>query len=163
MTNALTIVTTETTVEAEAPATHTKPKFAIPNVAALTDDALRAAIKKSGKATPQRLGKAKDRKALIKLARDLALWDYRGDVVPAAQKAKYGKAQTCGDSVAELLRQTDFDWLTAVANANDIRIDRWAHCNYGQTVMNLGNVLRGKIRRGEYVVIGTTEWNIENA
>lgn len=146
----------ETQPQTTAPAA---PKMAIPNVASLTDAQLRAALKRNGVQVGNRTG----RPALIRAAKDAGLWDYRGDVVPASYKRKYGKAQTCGDSVAQHLVQRDIVYLTDVAEANGIDIKRWAHCQYGQVVMNLGNVLRGMIKRGDYVVIGTDEWNPENA
>lgn len=147
-------------VETQAEATTaTASKMAIPNIASLTDTQLRAALKRNGVVVGSRTG----RPALIKAAKDAGLWNYRGDVVPASYKRKYGKAQTCGDSVAQHLVQRDIHWLTDVAEANGIDIGRWAHCQYGQKVMNLGNVLRGMIKRGDYVVIGVEEWNPENA
>ena len=151
-------VETQATVAAAA-ATR---KQAIPNVAALSDDALRAALKKHG-VSAQKVGAAKTRANLIRLARDAKLWDYRGDVVPAKYKAKYGATQNCGDTVAAHLTGESVDFLHDVAEANGIDFARWSHCNRGQLTMNLGNVLRGKIKRGEYVIVGTTEWNPENA
>jgi hypothetical protein len=146
--------------------TATRTGREIPNIARLTDAQLRAALIRHG----LRPKKDASRAALIQAARNAKLWDYKGDVVPAHYKAKYGKAQNCGDSVsAEMVRPNGMSmeehlrFLADVADANGVDFARWDHCNYGQKVMNLGNVLRGKIKRGDYVIVGVTEWNEENA
>ena len=50
---------------------------------------------------------------------------------------KYGRSGTCSDGVA---------------------MASWAHLNAGQRRMLLGNVLRGRIRRGGTVHIGEQEF-----
>lgn len=60
---------------------------------------------------------------------------------------------SCGDGVAKALVGLGPDELAKIAKENDIS-DRWsgwmkAGLNPGQLRMNLGNVLRGIIRRGE--------------
>lgn len=117
----------------------------------------------------------KNRKALIKLAREHG-WGYHGNVVDPAKKAQYGASQSCGDKVADVMARVcrtinedgsdyiDMDKMWKVAKQNGLTLDRWLHCNIGQIRMNLGNVLRGKVRRGEYVVVGDLkvdgrEWN----
>ena len=70
---------------------------------------------------------------------------------------KYGKAANCGDDVAECLKAAvdAGTKLEDVAEANGIEW-RWAHLNKGMQRMNLGNVLRGIVGRGEQqVVIGS--------
>ena len=130
--------------------------------------------KTTGQPVPENV--AGNRRALIKLARELG-WGWKGNVVNTAKKAEYGAAQTCGDDVAEVMSRVcrkinsetntdyiDIDELKAVAKANGIDWLRWAHLNIGQFRMNLGNVLRGKVRKGEPVVIGNPKtegkaWN----
>lgn len=139
--------------------------LAIKNVAKLTDDALRAALIKHG---VEVLDDA-DRFKMIQLASEHNLWKYLGNVVPPEYKARYGATQRCGDEVSEALHSNtrntnggvDLELVREIQHANGINPERWAHCNPGQQVMNTGNVLRGKIKRGEYVVIGVYEWNEE--
>lgn len=147
-------------------------KQPIPNIAKLTTVALLAALAANG-ADYQHASEDEDgeptpytRDEAIQSAKDAGLWDYSGNVVPLHYKQKYGAAQNCGDAVStHLVRPAGMDqdvhlaFLADVADANEILFSRWDHCNYGQKVMNLGNVLRGKIKRGEYVIVGTTEWN----
>ena len=156
--------TTNTAVAVVEAAT-SAPRMAIPNIAALSDDALRAALRKNGRA-PGLLGREK----LSAMAKEAQLWDYKGDVVPGHYKKKYGKTQNCGDALAVLMvrpanmeQEHHLAFLADVADANGIKFERWAHCNYGQKVMNLGNVLRGMVKRGDYVIVGVTEFNAENA
>lgn len=131
----------------------------ITNVAALSDAALRTKLR----ALHVDVSDDATRTDLIRAARDANVWDYRGDVVPAHYKAKYGSAQNCGDDIAKHLVGTEVEFLQDVAEANGIDWNRWAHCNRGQKGMNLGNVLRGRIKRGEYVIVGVTEWNPDAA
>lgn len=107
--------------------------------------------------------------------------DERGSIVPARYKERYGKEQNCGDEMASVLSDyvnheeqvaTDDKGgtktvkcvsITAcqeVAEANDLidRFTAWANLNPGQIRMNLGNVLRGRIKRGEAVTVGEREW-----
>jgi len=79
---------------------------------------------------------------------------FPGSVVPLAAKARYkAHGGTCGDAMAEAFRGCDQTEWAAVASANGIDFSRWSHLNNGQQRMNLGNVLRGKLRRGEQVDI----------
>lgn len=89
-----------------------------------------------------------------------------GSVVPSHYRAKYGTAQHCGDELADVLAEQtrgangcDLEALVLVQKQNGIEADRWSALNPGQRRMNLSNVLRGKIRRGEHVVIGDVHWN----
>ncbi len=103
-----------------------------------------------------------------------------GNVVPASYKAKYGKAQNCGDAMAsvltdavtrevktttpggkqKLVARVDLEALARVAKANGIegRLAKWAGLNSGMQRMNLGNVLRGMLKRGEAVTVGKRTW-----
>ena len=88
-------------------------------------------------------------------------------VVPSKYKPKYGKAGSVNDEIANALRDLvhmkdgiDLAALTKEAKANGIDLaERWPGKNIGMLRMNLGNVLRGKVKRGEYVVIGDTKFN----
>lgn len=43
--------------------------------------------------------------------------------------------------------------LASLAKENGIDLSRWSHLNVGQQRMNLGNVLRARIRNGEKVTV----------
>lgn len=87
--------------------------------------------------------------------------DLRRSIVPPKYKAKYGKKEHCGDelgyAVSEIVRdgkgQIVMEALAALATENGLSLDRWAHLNPGQQSMNLRNVLRGRVKRGEAVVV----------
>lgn len=51
--------------------------------------------------------------------------------------------------------------LVEVCEANDVDLSRWAGKNMGMVRMNVGNVLRGKLRRGGTVVIGLDHFAIK--
>lgn len=75
-----------------------------------------------------------------------------GGVVPPEFRKEYAAhGGNNGDDIAALLKDAD---LGAVATANGIDLNRWAGKNHGMVRMNLGNVLRGMVRRGEKVTIG---------
>ena len=80
---------------------------------------------------------------------------------------KYGRSGTCCDDIATALShfltddetgKTDPDKVASVANDNNVSVSKWAHLNAGQRRMLLGNVLRGKVRRGGTVRIGDQEF-----
>lgn len=111
-------------------------------------------------------------KALRKLALEHGWGWHVGNVVNSTKKAEYGAAQHCDDPMANAFAafvrsinpETHDDFLDIaklkeVAKANGISMDRWLHCNIGQQRMNLGNVLRGKMRRGFEVTVGDKTWN----
>lgn len=141
---------------------------AIRNVAKSDPAYLRQSLALVGVEASNRLGKGK----LVAMVREQG-WGAKGNVVNKAKKQEYGAAQTCGDDVAEVLARTvrtptedggdylDIEKVREVAKANGISIDRWMHLNIGMIRMNLGNVLRGKVKRGEPVVVGSESWNTE--
>ena len=106
---------------------------------AVLEDALRTEAKRAGAA----LAKPRNR-----------------SVVPDKYKVRYGKAGNCGDAFALALAEAaptegnQAEALRELATLNGVDFSRWDHCNIGQRRMNLGNVLRGKFRRGEPVRIG---------
>lgn len=96
-----------------------------------------------------------------------------GSIVPNKYRIKYGVTQRCGDDVAETLSgyvtlpragKKDIDGgldrarLREVANANSLgaKLDDYEarELNGGLLRMNISNILRGMVRRGEKVVIG---------
>lgn len=93
-----------------------------------------------------------------------------GSIVPQKYREIYGAAQNCGDAMAlaltNFVTNADGDLilenLTQVAIDNDIeyRLAKWVNkgLNGGLLRMNTGNVLRGKLRRGEAVAVGTQMW-----
>ena len=79
-------------------------------------------------------------------------------VIPANYKRAYGTAGNCGDQVVAAMAtaQEAGTTLEAIANENGVDFGRWAHLNPGMQRMNLGNVLRGVVRRQvNQVTIGT--------
>jgi len=80
---------------------------------------------------------------------------------------KYGRSGTCSDDIATALStyltdnetgKTDPDKVQNVAEVNNVPVSNWSHLNAGQRRMLLGNVLRGKLRRGGIVRIGEQEF-----
>lgn len=59
----------------------------------------------------------------------------------------------CGDVLASSMAGLDNDGIAKVARENKVDADKWSKLNFGQIRMNLGNVLRGMIRRGEKVTV----------
>ena len=128
-----------------------------------SNEDIRAALKESG--IPTNENTARD--VLIGLCEQNNLWTQeKASVVPDSYKARYGADQNCGDDVAERLKGYDPHEISA---DNNIDADaKWGTgrllegkkpLNNGMIRMNLGNVLRGRIKRGEYVIIGTKEYN----
>jgi hypothetical protein len=91
----------------------------------------------------------------------------KGSVIPDGYRHQYGVDQNCGDHIAARLREkairivgkqeyADLDVLAEIASQNGIadRFDGWMAkgLNNGMVRMNLGNVLRGKARRGEEIL-----------
>ena len=114
-----------------------------------------------------KVAKKATRVTVVRLAEKAGIWSvHAGSVVPDSYKIAYGKDQNCGDDIAELLQGED---VASVASANGIDAeDKWgegrrahgkAPLNPGMVRMNLGNVLRGRVKRGEYVVVGIKEYN----
>lgn len=147
---------TEATVEATVEATQVaKARPAIRNIASLSDAALRTALVKLGVEVPEEA----TRNDMIRMAKEGGFHDYSGNIVPAKFKAIYRQnGGNNGDTLAVAMKDAEFQDLRKAAEANGIDIHRWDHCNAGQVRMNLSNVLRGMIRRGEYVVVGQYEW-----
>ena len=99
-----------------------------------------------------------------------------GSVVPEKYREIYGAEQNCGDEVALVLTdyvmtlegsedgepRLNFDALREVATANGsyLLLQKWEDrgLNNGLLRMNMSNVLRGRIRRGEQVQIGARTW-----
>lgn len=76
---------------------------------------------------------------------------------------KYGRSGTCSDDIAQALSifltdpetgKTDIDRIKQVSEDNKIAVSKWIKLNAGHRRMLIGNVLRGKIRRGGTVTIG---------
>lgn len=89
----------------------------------------------------------------------------KGSIVPDEYRYRYGVDQNCGDDVALRLKaattngagETDMTAVAEIAARNGLadRFDGWVArgLNNGQLRMNLGNMLRGKARKGEEVAI----------
>ena len=89
-------------------------------------------------------------------------------IVPPKYKVKYKEfGGTCGDDMATVLKnavkgdgnRVDVTALETVMVENGLDSDKWGTQNVGQRRMNLGNVLRARIKRGEFVQVGTEKWN----
>tara|TARA_R100000149_G_C5732904_1_gene50769 strand:+ start:49 stop:378 length:330 start_codon:yes stop_codon:yes gene_type:complete len=85
------------------------------------------------------------------------------DIIEKQFFDKYGRSGSCGDEISTVLSEflrdehtgkTNMKRLNQVADDNGIDLKRWSHLNMGHLRMNLGNVLRGKIRSGAKVIIG---------
>lgn len=89
----------------------------------------------------------------------------KGSIVPDSYRYQYGVDQNCGDDVALRLKERTTDGhgkadmvaVAEVASRNGLadKYDGWVSrgLNNGQLRMNLGNMLRGKVRKGEPVTI----------
>jgi hypothetical protein len=89
----------------------------------------------------------------------------RRSVVPLAWQRVYAKnvlKGTCDDGIAKRLADVtkgndgkcSRELLYSIANANGINAEgRWGHRNVGMVRMNLGNVLRGMVKRGNEIYI----------
>lgn len=105
-----------------------------------------------------------------------------GSIVPVKYRILYGAAQNCGDDMAQTLtayvtleRATkknpdgglDRAKLREVAADNGIadKLAKWEDrgLNGGLLRMNVSNVLRGMLRRGEQVKVGSTVWEANPA
>jgi len=140
----------------------TKRKLTMVNIRSSNDE-LVAALKKAKVPVADGL----DRAILIHMAEEAGIWvQVLASVVPDSYKQRYGAEQNCGDEIAELLKGHD---VHDVGKDNGINVDaKWGNgrkkqgkkpLNSGMVRMNLGNVLRGRVKRGEYVVIGKNEFN----
>jgi len=75
-----------------------------------------------------------------------------GSKVHQKYKARYGKPQNCGDDLAVTMKEIDPEQLPSIATENGIDFGRWSHLNPGMQRMNLGNVIRGLIKKEEQEV-----------
>lgn len=103
------------------------------------------------------------RKTLMKAIVDAGIKVLMTDsIVPNGYKAIYqSQGGHCGDELAATFASLDASQWPLVAKQNGIDFNRWSHLNNGQQRMNLGNVLRGKLRRGDSVQIGDQTFKIE--
>ena len=78
-------------------------------------------------------------------------------VIAPEKKKAYGKSQSCGDNIAQKLTEFTKSYgdgaIAQVCEWNGINPERWSHLNVGMQRMNLGNVLRGRVKRGEEIDI----------
>ena len=118
----------------------------------VVEDTPRVDVPKVKKNTP----KPKRRKTMkAKATKKVVVEDRSGSVVPSKYKKEYGKEQSCGDSLANLLKvactgkngKSDYGRMQGIMKENGIETTRWADRNIGMIRMNLGNVLRCKLRK----------------
>ncbi len=121
-----------------------------------SDEEIRAALLAVGVKLPAVI----ERDMLIHHAEQAKIWvQVKRSVVPDSYKTRYRQEtgqDNCGDDVAEVLKGHD---VYEVMAQNGIPTDRWEGRNPGMVRMNLGNVLRGRVKRGEYVAVGSYVWN----
>lgn len=146
------VVPVETVVIPPAPEAPVITKVSVAN----SDDEIRAALLLAGVALPAMI----ERNMLIHHAEQAGIWiQVKRSLVPDSYKVRYRELNgedNCGDDIADVLKgHNPYD----VMAQNGIPSDRWAGRNPGMVRMNLGNVLRGRAKRGEYVVIGDREFN----
>jgi hypothetical protein len=74
-----------------------------------------------------------------------------------------------GDGLARLLEgmleggsMLDLRTLHSIARENNVDPGRWALLNPGQQRMNLGNVLRGRLRRGDKITVAGRDYTKED-
>lgn len=94
--------------------------------------------------------------------------------VPLKYKLRYGKSQNCGDEMAGVFDDAvkgekgkiDMGALRTIGSQNGIDVEkRWGEgrkdgkLNEGMQRMNLGNVLRSRVKGGKSVTIGEHTWN----
>ena len=101
-----------------------------------------------------------DAQKLVELDADPSIEDDEAptpkSVVPEKYKRQYGKTGNNGDDLAVFLKELDFEADVLPSAKKDAGIDvldRWGHLNPGMQRMNLGNVLRGAIKKGNDVTI----------
>lgn len=107
------------------------------------------------------MAKADDAKAALEAAIEAAKQPRRqASIVRHAYKAAYGAEAHCGDPMAVALKAAtevvvdgrivlNIPELRAIAENHGIDFQRYANHNPGQMRMNVGNRLRGMLRRGE--------------
>ena len=91
--------------------------------------------------------------------------DSAGDKVGKKYRERYGKTGHTGDEIAEVLKahcvdkdgKIDTAKLDKLCSANGIEYGKYEHLNVGMQRMTIGNILRGKHRKGEAIKIGTTK------
>lgn len=88
-------------------------------------------------------------------------------IVKPKYKAEYAQHDgTCGDRMASAFSkfcrnedgELDLAKLAQVKKANGIAAVRWSQLNPGQQRMNASNVLRGMLRRGDDVTVGSEKF-----
>ena len=107
-----------------------------------------------------------DRKLLVRLAGQNGLINSGNSKISAKKKNEYGKDQHCGDELALILKEyckgRVAEAVIEIGRANNIDVQKkYGNLNPGMQRMNLGNVLRNRIRNGYKVVIGNDIWNKE--
>ena len=84
-------------------------------------------------------------------------------IIHFTTKESYGKKAHCGDDIATRLKahfakyetkDTKQKAFETLCFANGLNPSRWEHLNFGMQRMNLGNVLRGLVAKGEHTLEG---------
>ena len=138
--------------------------------------AVQARTRKKAKATAKKAPKKKTpaKKAPAKRKSDDDGEEGEGqvhNVVPPKYREQYKEHNSsCGDDVAEVFKKACADVedlpakLAEIGDANDVDVaSRWGHLNNGMQRMNLGNVLRARVKNGKRVVIGSKVWKEKKA
>lgn len=152
------------TVKAEGKKTEPKAE----RVAGSKSKARKAAAPKADKPKVKRAQATGETGTVIDPATGEATVKVSRSIVPLKFKAKYASANgTCGDDMALELKaattrlnadkreELDVDALWAIAAQNKLDVSKYVNLNNGQKRMNVGNKLRGLLKAGHDVVIGT--------
>lgn len=134
---------------------------------ALNLDEIKSALNTAGVVFNKRHGLAKLTALAAEHGLDTTKARVSNSIVPEKFKKRYGKDHNCGDELASVMRDAcndkkgkcDERKLAEVMAQNSIAGDRWAGLNLGQQRMNLGNVLRNRLKNGEFVQVGEIKFN----
>lgn len=88
--------------------------------------------------------------------------DSPGDMVGKKYRELYGKVGHNGDNIALVLKEfclgeggkIDIAKVQRLCKDNKIEYDKYTHLNVGMQRMVVGNILRGKHRKGETIKVG---------
>lgn len=171
-----TMTTTIKATRNEAPVTTTEKIEAATQAAAVATPAPKAVKAKAPKAPKAKTAKGSKGKAKAKARKAAKNEDGEDEgeddqpvatIVKPKYKAEYAQHDgTCGDRMASAFSkfcrnedgELDLAKLAQVKKANGIAAVRWSQLNPGQQRMNASNVLRGMLRRGDDVTVGSEKF-----
>ena len=95
-------------------------------------------------------------------AEEASTEDSAGDKVGKKYRTAYGKEGHNGDDIALKLKEfclgeggkIDIAKVQRLCKDNKIEYSKYEHLNVGMQRMTVGNILRGKVRKGESIKVG---------